>query len=211
MWSGPKNDRFLSSDEFVTIVDNAEKGSEVQIGGGEPTLHPKLIEFVEYCCAALQIDKIIIDTNGVELDSLLPTLFELAQKYDKPMILKISVNYFLLQQNPKYLQMLQKWSKKYPISTTWTICLSIRLRTPQIVDNEWLNVLYDANFYGFEHNLHTIEYTGRAKQNKVQGTVLTHDIRPHTCNPLVYACDGTYFGADFDARMDYENTLSNDQ
>lgn len=118
MWSGPKNDRFLSLDDFVTIVDNAEKGSEVQIGGGEPTLHPQLTQFVEYCCAASQIDKVIIDTNGVELDGLLPALFGLAQKHNKPMILKISVNYFLLQQNPKYLQMLQKWSKKYPNSTT---------------------------------------------------------------------------------------------
>lgn len=82
---------------------------------------------------------------------------------------------------------------------------------PQTADEEWLNILRDANFYGFKYNLHTIEYTRRAKQNKVQGTVLSRNIRPRTCNPEVYACDGTYFSADFDARMDYEKTLSNDQ
>lgn len=74
-----------------------------------------------------------------------------------------------------------------------------------------MDELENNNYYGCAHNLHPIEFTGRAKQNKAKGTVLSGDITPKGCESYVYACDGSYFVDNFDARMDYEKTLSNEK
>ena len=214
MWSGPNNNIFMDQNTYKNIITGYNIDNEqfdIQLGGGEPLLHPQFFDYVDFACTQPLIKTVIIDTNGVILDDYIKTLFRLSQKYHKTIILKISVNYSLIEQDPSYLQKLQKWSKNYPNSDFWILCLSIRHRTPQSLDEPWLDELINNNYYGYAHNFHPIEFTGRAKQNKVKGTVLSGDIDPKGCISCVYACDGTYFATDFDARMDYEKTLSNEQ
>ena len=214
MWSGPDNNQFLSDLSFWKIVEQQNNQAtiyEVQLGGGEPTLHTKLLEFVEYLCLQPLVHRIIIDTNGVILDNILPQLANLSKQYQKNITLKISVNYYLIEQDPTYLNKLQNWAKKYPNSDWWTLCLSIRHRVPISLDGEWLKQFQDNNYYNCAHNFHSIEYTGRAKQNKLNNTVLSQDIAPKNCLPIVYACDGSCFDNDFTERMNYEESLSNDR
>lgn len=214
MWSGPQNSRYLSENSFNKIIlDANERFNEpyqIQLGGGEPTLHPQLLDFVRFGCTQPSIQTVIIDTNGVVLDNLLPTLFNLSQTYQKRIVLKVSINYFLLEQNPTYLNQVQGWAEKYPKSDLWLICLSIRVRTPQSLDASWLDKLKKFQYFNCAYNYHTIECTGRADKNKVLGTVYSHTIVPRNCEPIVYACDGKCFDSDFDARMNYEKILSID-
>ncbi len=214
MWSGPQNNKYLSKEAFNKIILDADErfneSYQIQLGGGEPTLHPQLLEFVEFSCNQPLIQSIVIDTNGVVLDNLLPSLFRLSQTYQKRIVLKVSINYYLIEQNPTYLNQIQNWIEDYPKSDLWLICLSIRVRTPQSLDALWLEKLRSFRYFNCAYNYHTIECTGRADKNKLLGTVYSHAITPRNCEPIVYACDGKCFGRDFDARMNYEKTLSID-
>ena len=110
MWSGPDNNQFLSDLSFWKIIEQQNNQAaiyEVQLGGGEPTLHTKLLEFIEYLCLQPLVHRIIIDTNGVILDKILPQLTNLSKQYKKNIMLKISVNYYLIEQDPTYLKRIQ--------------------------------------------------------------------------------------------------------
>lgn len=214
MWSGPANNTFIDDMHIWGIIaEHNDLGEpyEVQLGGGEPLLHPQFLGFVEYCLAQPQITTVKIDTNGVVLDDYLDALYNLAHTYNKQIVLKISVNYSLVAADANYLNKLKKWLPAYPNDNVWLMTLSIRHRTPEDMDKSWLDVLRQNDFFGYPHNYFTIEYTGRAQRLKVGGTVLSKDIAPSKCVPYVYASDGTYFGKDFDARKDYEEKLSNDK
>lgn len=107
MWSGPHNNIFIEEPIFKNIINTA-KFTEIRLGGGEPTLHPQFLDFVEFCLQSTEVTKVIVDTNGVILDNYIQSLFNLSQQYQKSVIVSISVNYSLIEQNPKHLDNIKK-------------------------------------------------------------------------------------------------------
>ena len=107
MWSGPRNNIFIKEKTFQNIITSASM-AEIRLGGGEPTLHPQFLDFVEFCLQSAEVTKVIVDTNGVILDNYIQFLFNLSQQYHKPIVVSISVNYSLIEQNPNHLDNIKK-------------------------------------------------------------------------------------------------------
>lgn len=79
--SGPSGE-WLSVDEVKAAIDRlvlVEGGAEVcQLSGGEPTIHPRFTEILEYACAQ-RIEMVMVNTNGLAIardDALLDALTE---------------------------------------------------------------------------------------------------------------------------------------
>lgn len=71
--SSPENDHFLSVDEYHTLLnkllENRHGNADaVQISGGEPTLHPDLLEMIEIAYEK-GFRHVYVNTNGVKLSN----------------------------------------------------------------------------------------------------------------------------------------------
>jgi 7,8-dihydro-6-hydroxymethylpterin dimethyltransferase len=68
--SSPSHGRHRTFEEVKkmldTIVDNEKEPDVVQISGGEPTLHPKFFEILDYA-KSLPIKHLMVNTNGIEI------------------------------------------------------------------------------------------------------------------------------------------------
>lgn len=209
MWSGPRNNIFIEELVFKSIINTAQS-AEIRLGGGEPTLHPKFLDFVEFCLQSAEVTKVIIDTNGVILDNYIQSLFNLSQKYYKPIVVSISINYSLIEQNNHHLDNIKKWIEVYSNRPNWEIRLGVHIRLPEALESEWLSLLAEPPFNTIDAPIHTIQYTARAKQNKISGAIAYKKPNYTNFNSTYYACDGTCFGSDVKAREKYEEQLSID-
>lgn len=214
MWSGPNNNIFMDQDTYKNIItgyniDNEQ--FEIQLTGGEPLIHPNFLGYVEFACNQSLISKIIIITNGVVTDNYIEQLYKLSQQYSKQIVLKISINYYIVETNPNHLKQIQNWSKIYPNSDYWLWCLSIRCREPKKLEQSWLNELEQNNYFGLYYNIYPINFEQRAKKNKVQGASISSPYKLKMAQPYIYACDGTYFGNNFKMLKQHEEQLSNEK
>ncbi len=69
--SSPTNTEFLAFNDFKAMIDGlieAGKGDAdlIQLSGGEPTIHPRLTDCIDYALTA-GIKQIYINTNGIKL------------------------------------------------------------------------------------------------------------------------------------------------
>ena len=184
--------------------------AEIRLGGGEPTLHPQFLDFVEFCLQSAEVTKVIVDTNGVILDNYIQLLFNLSQQYQKPIIVSISVNYSLIEQNPNHLDNIKKWIEIYSNRPNWEIKLGVHIRLPETTESNWLPLLQEPPYNTVDAPIHTIQYTARAKQNKISGAIAYKKPTYTSFNTQYYACDGTCFDSDVKAREKYEEQLSID-
>lgn len=70
--SGPHHEQHRSFAKIQsmlhTVVDNEGVADVVQLSGGEPTLHPKLFEIIDYA-RSLPIKHLMLNTNGIRIAS----------------------------------------------------------------------------------------------------------------------------------------------
>jgi organic radical activating enzyme len=69
---------------------------EVQLEGGEPTLHPEFFELVRLARAQARCTRVVIVTNGVVLPRVRPELREWLLELGAPLTIKLSINHHLL-------------------------------------------------------------------------------------------------------------------
>ena len=209
MWSGLRNNIFIEEPIFKNIINTA-KSAEIRLGGGEPTLHPKFLDFVELCLQSAEVTKVIIDTNGVILNNYIQQLFDLSQEYHKSVVVSISVNYSLIEQNSYHMDNVKKWIEHYPNQAHWEIKLGVHSRLPQTLESDWLLLLKELPYNTVDAPIHAIQYTARAKQNKISGAISYKKPTYTSFDARYYACDGTCFDHDVKAREKYEKQLSID-
>ncbi len=73
---------------------------QIQLEGGEPTLHPRFIELVQIARAEPRCERVVVCTNGVLLPRSPPVLRAWLQSLGAPLTIKISVNHHLLAHDP---------------------------------------------------------------------------------------------------------------
>lgn len=207
-FSKPSNNIFLSFDQFQSIINyhnNLNEPYEVELEGGEPLLHPQFTNIVEFLAQQKLLKTLIIISNGVLVDKYIDFLYAVSQK--KKVIMKFSVNYYLLEQDSNLLLQLEQRIEKYPITDNWVMCLSIRYRTPKKLDEPWLLQLNAGKLAQYPRNCYAIEYVGRAKKNKYGGSAVTGEMMTASCIPTIYSCSGICFEHNFEARRQYEHTI----
>jgi len=95
VYSSPRKNTFLESAQMAALLPT-DRCFDVQLEGGEPTIHPKLFEFVALARANPLVREIVLVTNGVKLPREPPALREYLARFGAPFKVKLSINHHLM-------------------------------------------------------------------------------------------------------------------
>jgi len=93
--SSPSGNSWLTVEQFVASLP-AEGRFQVQLEGGEPTIHPDFWEFVSIARRHPRCTQVIVCTNGVVLPRTIDALRGWTLRLGTPLTLKLSFNHHLL-------------------------------------------------------------------------------------------------------------------
>lgn len=201
MYSGTDNKLDMSFDTYKTIVDNTgDQIFELQLEGGEPLIFGNLYLFIEYAISTKRCAKVIILTNGIELEKNIRRLVELHQWYGVEFMLKVSVNYHLLNTVPNHLRTIADLVFATELLPKFNIELNTRKRhTDDWIDNEVAAFGLADISRSFE-----LQSYGRMTGSNYEGVKIVQNIDSWE----IYAVDGKCFGTDLVARSEYEKKLA---
>ena len=100
--STPEGQTFLDVDDFRSAFP-AEGRFQIQLEGGEPTLHPAFPDLVRIARNHPRCERVVVCTNGVLLPRTPPALRAWLEGLGAPLTLKVSVNHHLLEHDPGLL------------------------------------------------------------------------------------------------------------
>lgn len=201
MYSGTDNKLDMSFDTYKNIVDNTgDEFFELQLEGGEPLIFGNLYLFIEYAISTKRCAKVILLTNGIELEKNIRRLVELHQWYGVEFMLKVSVNYHLLNTVPNHLRTIADLVFATELLPKFNIELNTRKRhTDDWIDNE-------VEAFGLANISRSFELQsyGRMTGSNYEGVKIVQNIDSWE----IYAVDGKCFGTDLVARSEYEKKLA---
>lgn len=200
MFSGTDKGTFMGFDVFKGIIDGCEGKFELQLEGGEPLLHDGLFLFIEYALSTGRCEKILILTNGIELERHLRRIVEIANWNNVPFEIKVSVNYWLVSTQKDFLYRMNLLLFSVAFMDYVKMTFNVRIRNS---GDEWL--IQDLRRYGLYDNSNIFHFQsyGRLTDSDYEKPVIVQNIEDWR----IYSCDGTCFGQDLIARSNYEGTL----
>ncbi len=101
-YSSPRGSTWLALEAFEAALP--EGLFEVQLEGGEPTMHPQFWEFVERARSNPRCSRLVLCTNGVVMprDARLKGWIE---ELGAPLTVKLSINHYLLEHDKGLMQL----------------------------------------------------------------------------------------------------------
>jgi hypothetical protein len=93
--SSPRGSTYLSIADYIAALP-PEGLFQVQLEGGEPTVHPRFWDFVRIAREHPRCTHLVLCTNGVVLPRPVPKLRPWIESLGAPLTLKLSVNHHLL-------------------------------------------------------------------------------------------------------------------
>src|SRR5579883_2605844 len=102
--SSPAGSTFLSLEDFERALP-AEGSFEVQLEGGEPTVHPRFWDFVARARADARCTRVVLCTNGVVLPRRRERLARWLERLGQPLTIKLSYNHHLRDEDPGLLDL----------------------------------------------------------------------------------------------------------
>lgn len=97
--SGPDGGTWLEPDALKALFP-AEGAFELQLEGGEPTVHPRFWDFVSLARGEARCSRLVLCTNGVVLPRAPAKLKEWLARLGAPLTVKLSFNHHLLDRDP---------------------------------------------------------------------------------------------------------------
>lgn len=200
MWSDSSKKTFMSFETFKEIVDSDDEDFELQLEGGEPLLHKNLYLFMEYARSTGRCRKIIILTNGILLGSHLNRFVDFHRNYKIPILIKMSVNYWLYNMDKNILDN----ARDYYLSTEFIDGVDIKLNVRLRHEDEWLRKLISEYKLESISNIFYLQCYGKYEdKTEYEKPIIVQNIDDW----FIYACDGKCFNKDLIARSDYEKDL----
>jgi Predicted Fe-S oxidoreductases len=207
--SNPKQKVFLTFDKFVgTLPVNEEY--EVQLEGGEPFLHPDFKKMLHYCSEDGNCVKITVGTNGsllnyaynngkLEFDESVRNIFNYFLEFSKPITLKPSINYHLIEHDVLHLEKCEAVKRAFDglkaLNSKYEITFNVRKRKNP--DDSWIDEeLHKRDLYDCS-NIFFYQRYGYAKDNDEleEPFVIENPVDFHLISP-----DGKDFNQDLLAR-----------
>jgi MoaA/NifB/PqqE/SkfB family radical SAM enzyme len=209
MYSSPDKSTDMSFDTFKTIIDDCDGKFELQLEGGEPTLHLSLFAFIEYALQTGRCNRIIILTNGNKVHELAYDLNRIANRTTTLIELKVSVNYFLAEE---YIDNFNSYRSyffdlnKLVFATKYLPWLKVRfnVRLRNKGDNQLLDLA--SKYLGLDRcNVFHLQAYGRLKGSPdYKGITICQNIQ----NWKIYASTGKCFNQDLEARSEFEKEVN---
>lgn len=198
MYSSPDRNRFLTFEQYKGIIDNTKESFELQLEGGEPLLHKDLFLFLEYAVSTGRCKKILILTNGIQLEDYMNRLIDFSTWNQIHVEIKVSVNYFLLQRNKNHIKQMADLAFATKYIPSFDLWFNVRKRKDQDDDIEEemkrYKLLDQSSIFYFQ------SYGRLSGSSQYDKPVIVQNIE----NWALYASDGTCFGQDLIARSEYE-------
>jgi organic radical activating enzyme len=176
----------------------------VQIEGGEPLIHPKIILFIEWLATIEEIDTIVIPTNGMELYRYIDNFKDIAHRNRKNIIIKPSYNPYLIKTwNNYHIISIDDFYEKIVLKNfTKSEYLQFDFNVRDYNWNHLKFIREKAKFLNkFKFNWDLFTKIGRASNKKeINKTFQNEPDYEWVC----YASDGTCFNKDLKSRSKYE-------
>ncbi len=102
--SSPQGSTWLSVEDYVSSFP-AVGPFEVQLEGGEPTIHPHFNEFVRRARGHPRCVNLVVCTNGVVLPRAADKLRSWVVGLGTPLTIKLSVNHHLMERDARHLDL----------------------------------------------------------------------------------------------------------
>src|SRR5262245_23961251 len=126
--SSPHGNTWLTLDQFQSVLP-AAGFFQVQLEGGEPTLHPEFWEFVRVAREHPRCTHLILCTNGVVLPRRRAALRRWLDRLGVPVTLKLSVNHHLMEHDRRLLELATVMRELFQeMDGDRTLVINVRLR-----------------------------------------------------------------------------------
>lgn len=102
--SSPAGGTWLTLDDYVSAFPDSGP-FQVQLEGGEPTLHPEFWQFVELARKNSRCTLVVLCTNGVVLPRQRDKLRGWLLRLGTPLTIKLSINHHLLDHDSQLLDL----------------------------------------------------------------------------------------------------------
>lgn len=203
MYSGIDNKMDMTFDVYKSIIDNCEGDFEVQLEGGEPLVDKQLYLFIEYALSTERCKKVLILTNGLILDKHIKRLANIFINRDVPLEIKISLNYWLLRENPNHISLIKDIAFAVEYIESIKITCNARLRKCED-DIKLERIIKEDPELASISNVYYLQSYGRLSGNKeYESPVIVQNIEKWN----VYSVDGVNFGQDLIARSNHEKEI----
>lgn len=167
--SNPKQKVFLSFPKFTEMLPKDEE-YEVQLEGGEPFLHPDFKKMLKHCSEDKNCIKITVGTNAslldyvytnsaVDVDNSVKSIVDYFLGFKKPITLKPSINYHLIEHDPLHLDKCEVIKKAFDkliiINCKYELIFNVRKRKEpddSFVDEELKNrgLFHSSNIFFYQ-------------------------------------------------------------
>ena len=101
-YSSPAGNTWITWPQLAASLP-AEGYFDVQLEGGEPTLHPEFWDFVTRLRADTRCGKLILCTNGVVMPRAAGKLRTWLARLGAPLLIKLSINQYLMENDSRLL------------------------------------------------------------------------------------------------------------
>jgi MoaA/NifB/PqqE/SkfB family radical SAM enzyme len=101
--STPEGSTDFDPARLEAVLPDGDGPFELQLEGGEPTLHPDFWSIVNSARANPRCARLVLCTNGVVLPHARPRLDAWLARLGAPLTLKLSINHHLLDEDPGLL------------------------------------------------------------------------------------------------------------
>lgn len=195
--SSPGGKTFLSLDSFHAALPKSGR-FQLQLEGGEPTIHPNFWEFVRAAREHPRCERLILCTNGVVLPRQPERVRLWLARLGAPITLKISFNHHLVDHDAGLLDLCQILRDQFKESgADRMLVINVRLRQGYEEDDVRIRRAIEAAGLLDHANLFFLEAYGFAKEES--GWLPP---RPVADNFTLVNPDGAIFGPDLIARSE---------
>lgn len=202
-WSSPAGRTWITREQLSASLP-AEGEFEVQLEGGEPTMHPEFWEFVARLRAEPRCRKLILCTNGVVLPRRAEKLRAWLERLGAPLLIKLSINHHLIEHDPGLLQLAAAVGDALAnLGGEREVVYNVRLRRGYDDDDRAVAAAVTQAALGARANVFFLQRYGMASDESDWDAPFLAGHNFRMVNP-----DGTVFGPDLVARSEAMGRLS---
>jgi hypothetical protein len=155
--SSPRGNTWISASDYVASFPD-EGPFEVQLEGGEPTIHPQFAELVRLARAQPRCVRVVIVTNGVVVPRERDALREWLRSLGTPLTIKLSINHHLLAQDDGLLALAAMLRDELH-GPDAELVLNVRLRPDAPGEDAWVReAVTNAGLLEFANVFHLQAY-----------------------------------------------------